>query len=380
MPPNRYELRIPLKRLLIAMLATIVPICIAGLWSISQSERSLERTIGTYFSTIAERTASAVSQFIHDRVIDVGVMAHDPAVVNVIARENQPYRTMSDTAFSARVERIEKIWNTPAADPTVREILASPAALMLRRHQERDPRFLRVTVTDERGATVAATHKTLDYFQADEDFWQAIYAGGRGSVNLTDILYDEVTKSHYIGIGVPVLEENTNRFLGAVDALVDVSTLFPFMNRVQASPTALIALVKSDGTIIGAPNVTFSMGMKSDVFAAVEDAMQTLEGRQTGYLVADVSGGARKLIGFADTGLRDDYTNLDWVVVMSQDVQEAFRPIRTISRLLAFMALIGLAMVMFLGVYFALHRTVPLTDIDELRRPSQVEHVPERST
>jgi len=38
-------------------------------------------------------------------------------------------------------------------------------------------------------------------------------------VNLTDLLYDDLTKSHYIGVGVPILEEGTNRFLGAVDAL-----------------------------------------------------------------------------------------------------------------------------------------------------------------
>ena len=44
--------------------------------------------------------------------------------------------------------------------------------------------------------------------QADEDFWQAIHGGGRGAVNITDVRYDEITKSYYIGIGVPVLEED----------------------------------------------------------------------------------------------------------------------------------------------------------------------------
>jgi hypothetical protein len=353
------------------MLLTVVPISIAGLWSISQSERALQNTIGIHFRTIAESTAVEISQFIHDRVMDVGVMANDPIVIDAIAGVDRTYRTMSDATFAQRVERIEKIWNTPSANSIVQEMLSSRTSRRLRRHQEIDPRFLRITVTDERGVTVAATHKTLDYFQADEDFWQAIYAEGRGAVNLTDVLYDKATKSDYIGIGVPVLEEGSNRFIGTVDALVDVSTLFPFVNRVQLGPTGRASLVKEDGTIIGAPNITFSMNMKSDVFAAVQYAMETLQGRQTGYIVADVSGGARKLIGFADTGLRDDYRNLDWVVLMSQDAREAFAPIRAIGRLLAFMALIGLAMVIGLGVYFSLHRAVARTDIDqELRRSS----------
>ncbi len=311
MASERYELRVPLKRLLIGMLVTIVPISIAGLWSISQGEKAIERTIGSHFRTIAEGTAAEISQFIHDRVIDVGVMAHDPMIVDAVVSANRSYAGMSDAAISGRIENIEKIWNKSSADSYVKEMLSNRASQTLRRHRERDPRFLRVTVTDEKGATVAATHKTIDYFQADEDFWRAIYAGGRGAINLTDILYDEVTKAHYIGIGVPVVEDQSNRFIGSVDALVDVSTLFPFVNRIQIGPTARAALVKGDGTIIGAPNITYSMKIGSDPFTAVKDALQTLEGRQTGYLVASVSGGSRKLIGFADTGLREDYQNLD---------------------------------------------------------------------
>jgi hypothetical protein len=250
-------------------------------------------------------------------------------------------------------------------------MLASRASRTLRHHRELDPRFLRVTITDARGGTVAATHKTLDYFQADEDFWQAIYAQGRGTVNLTDILYDEVTKSNYIGIGVPIVEEGTQRFIGAVDALVDVTSLFPFVNRVQLGSTSRAALVKEDGTIIAAPGVVFSMNLKSDIYATVKDALQTLHGRQTGYMVADVSGGARKLIGFADTGLKADYRNLGWVVLVSQDSLEAFAPVRTVSRFLAFMALLGLAVVVFFGVYFSLHRRPEMTDIEGALKRSQ---------
>jgi len=370
MPAERYEVRIPLRRLLIALLLTVVPISIAGLFTISQSEKALEKTIGTHFQTIAESTASEISQFIHDRVIDVGVMATAPAVEEAISAASRAWSGMSDAAVAERIQGIEKGWNTPAAEPLVKQILGSPAARRLRRHQSVDPRFLRITVTDARGAVVAATHKTLDYFQADEDFWQALYAKGRGSVNVTDILFDEVTKSHYIGIGVPVLEEGSNRFIGTVDALVDLSTLFPFVNRVKLGPTARAALVKEDGTIIAAPEVNLSMNLKSEIYAAMQDALRTSEGRQTGYVLATVSGGASKLIGFADTGLKGDYANLGWVVTVSQDRREAFAPTRAVIRLLAFMALVGLVAVVLLGVYFSLHRTVRITHIETVARPA----------
>jgi hypothetical protein len=363
MPSDRYEVRVPFRRLLIAMLTTIVPISIAGLYTLSLSERSLEKTIGTHFKTIAESTALEVSQFIHERVFDVGAMAASSAVIDEITAANRTYAGMGEAAISDRIQRIEKSWNTPASDSLVKPMLASRAARLLRRFQALDPKFLRITVTDERGAAVAATHKSLDYFQADEDFWQGIYSQGRGSVSVTDILFDEVTKSHYIGIGVPVVEEDTNRFIGTVDALVDLSTLFPFVSRLQLGPSFRASLVKEDGTIIAAPETTLSMNLKSDVYAAVRDALTSVQGRQTGYVVADVSGAPRKLIGFADTGLKDDYKNLGWIVLISQDAREAFAPTRAVGRMIAFMALLGLATVVFFGVYFSLHRTLRWTDI-----------------
>jgi len=356
------------RKLLIGMLLTLVPVSIAGFYSLSHSEHALERMVGGHFQAIAESTATEVSQYIHDRVLDVGVMAIDPAVLDTVQAANRAYQGLDNQAASTRIEKFEKIWNTPAAGPMVQQILASPASRSLRRHRDLDRRFLRITVTDEKGAVVAATHKTLDYFQADEEFWQAIYAQGRGAINLTDILYDEVTKSNYIGVGVPVLEEGTNRFLGALDALIDVSTLFPLMNRAPTGGTARVLLVKDDGTVIGGPQISLAMNYKSAEYAALRDSLQTLGGRQTGYLATDVPGGGRRLIGFADTGLKQDYRNLSWVVLVSQDDRDALAPVNVVGRLLAALSLLALATVTVSGVYFSLHRRVPFAVIDELHR------------
>ena len=230
---------------------------------------------------------------------------------------------------------------------------------------ELDPRFLRITVTDERGVTVAATHKTLDYFQADEEFWQGIHSEGRGSISLTDILYDDVTKSSYIGVGVPVLEEDSNRFVGAVDALVDVSSLFHVVNQAHPPLNLRTTLIKEDGTVISAPEVDLSMNLKSDEFVAVQDELTTIEGRQTGYIVSEVPSSGPRLIAFADTGLKQDYRNLGWLVLVSQDAREAFASIRFVGRLTAVLATVGLLMVTLLAVFFSLHRKSEYAELME---------------
>jgi len=367
MPEDRFEFRISVRRLLIGVLLTIAPISLVGLWSIAQSQSALRDETGRHFRTIALSTAAEVSRFVHDRLSTVGVMAGAPMVLDTIMTANSSYRGMSEAAIGERFRKIEAEWNTPASDVLVQSILSSRASRYLRRCQEQDKRFLRITVTDARGATVAGTHKSLDYYQADEDFWQQIYAQGRGSVNITDVLYDDASKSYYIGVGVPVLEEGTNRFLGAVDALVDVSTLFPLVQRPHEGATWRSLLVKDDGTVIAGPQVNLALDLKSEEVGALRDALQQLEARQTGYLEADFGRGGRRLIGFADTGLKQDYRNLGWVVLVSEGTREAYAPIRAVGRLIGLMSVLGLGGVILLAVYFAMHRRQVITEIEPLR-------------
>jgi hypothetical protein len=108
--------------------------------------------------------------------------------------------------------------------------------------------------------------------------------------------------------------------------------------------------------------------MKSDEYAAIHDALGSLSGRQTGYIVANLSTG-RQVIGFADTGLRDDYPRLGWVVVTAEDTREAFAPVRGADRVLALMSLLGLFGVVFFGVYVYLHRRPAYADLAEVAAP-----------
>jgi hypothetical protein len=362
MPARKMLIVVPASRLLIALLVLVVPICLVGLLSLAYADRSLGRTVGSHFKTVAEISGSEVSRFIHDRVTDVGVMAMEFEVIDAAKAGNAEHAGKSEAALTASVQETERVWNTPVGAPTANRILSNKASQLLRKHRDFDRRFLRITVTDAKGGTVAATHKTLDYYQADEDFWQAVYANGRGAVNITDVLYDDVTKSPYIGIGVPIINDTNGEFIGMVDALVDVSAIFPAFERLQFGTSSRIMLVKDDGTVIAAPGVNLSMKMKSDEYAAVRESVQTISGRQTGYVVADV-GGARHVIGFADTGLKQDYGNLGWLVLAAQDTREAFAPIRTVYRIIVIMSVIGLLAVTLFGVWVFLHRTEEYTHL-----------------
>ena len=119
MASERFEFRIPIPKLLIGALLTVVPISVAGLYTLNHSQSALEKTFGIHFRTIAEFAAAEVSQFIHDRVTSVGVLATDPLLVDAVQAANRGYSGQNETAVAEKMQRIEKMWNTPAASGMV---------------------------------------------------------------------------------------------------------------------------------------------------------------------------------------------------------------------------------------------------------------------
>ncbi|MCC6591114.1 MAG: cache domain-containing protein [Bryobacterales bacterium] len=364
MPTDRFFFRVPLLKVLVGLVITVIPISLLALYAVARTDQSMKEMVGSHFQSIALVAAGDVSQFVTDRVVAVGTLAANPMVSEACMTANAAYGNASPTAVQDRIAGIEKGWNTPASDALVRSIVESRASKVLNQYRELDRRFLRITLTDKNGAVIAATHKTLDYYQADEDFWQGVFASGRGAVSITDILYDEVTKANYIGLGVPVMAPGTNSLVGVVDALIEVSSLFPVIHRAELGPTGRILLLKADGTVIQAPDTNLSMNVKPEEFVALRDAGALAGTRQKGFLATTVNG-TPTIAGYATTGLQEHYPKLGWSIIVAQDSREALAPTRVIVRLISFMALVGLAMVTFLAVYFALHRQVDYTPMKQ---------------
>jgi len=218
-------------------------------------------------------------------------------------------------------------------------------------------------VADENGVPFAATDKPLHYAPTDNQYWQAVSAQGRGGIYVSEVLYDEESRAAYFRIGFPIHDKGSRRFIGAATALIDVSSVFSHLAQAQVGHSARTIVVGEDGTVISALNVAPSMKLKSEEFAAVRDALGSLQGRQAGYVIAPMRGGSR-IMGFADTGLKQMYPNLAWFVMVSQDEREALGAVRTVGHFSILMVVVGLLMVTLLAAYFFLHRKQQLADIE----------------
>jgi hypothetical protein len=238
-----------------------------------------------------------------------------------------------------------------------------------------DQQMLRITVTDEHGVPVAATAKPHRYTLTSSDAWQSVYNGGRGAVSISNILYDEPVKAYFVEIGVPVTEPATTQLAGVALAAVNITPALATFQQDTIGNGWKAYVVNSDGTVVSGPRTDVFARARSDEFAAIGDSLGTLEGRQTGYVIADLASG-RHIVGFADTGLNKTFKNLGWTVLISQDEHDAIAPIHLLSMFAILMVILALFMVTLLAVYYALHRKQQFADIEEGAAVSRGELIP----
>jgi hypothetical protein len=366
MATEGFDVRISLQRLLVGLILTIVPLSILGLYLTARSDRLLQIAVGNHLKIIAESKAGQIGQFVNDLVVVMGALASAPPVREETAAADAAYRAASGSSIESLTKNLQEHWDGWQSAPVVERILSTRASRLLHAYREIDPRFLRITVTDASGVVVAATHKPARYFYGDDEQWLAAYAGGKGAIQLGDVKYDSATKTSYISVATPVLEEGSSRVLGAAQALVDISPIAAMLNRGLVEGGTRASVLKEDGTIIFGPGVSLPMNLKAREYPTVNDAIGSVAGRATGYVVADIGGGVHNLAAFADTELKRDYRNLGWMVLVSQDEREVSAPNRAIGWFALLTAILGLLMTVIFGVYFQLHRRQRITDLAAL--------------
>jgi hypothetical protein len=358
---DRLEVKVSITKLLLALVIVIVPLSIFGLYLTERSDRALNNNVGAQFRTVSDLYGNQVAEYIRDREMEANAMAADPTVVDAVAAANKGYGTGDEGAANAKIEKVRQTWNSAAGDVLVEKVLGSPASKELQRWRTLDPRLISVVVTDDQGAVVAATTKPANYSYVQNSSWQSTHGKGQGTVSVGDILFDDLHKDYYADIGAPIFDQASGRAIGVMVGAVNLTDLLSRFQQAQIAGGARVLLVSADGTVMSGPKVDLFARLKSDEFTAVRDSLGTVQGRQTGYVVADTNSG-RRVIGYSDTGLKGA---LGWMVLVSESEREALAPLRGLEQFAILMVVLGILMLTLLFVYYFLHRNEQLSDIEE---------------
>lgn len=227
------------KLILLLVLVALLPLVAALLTIVVGGGRLRTESTGQSFVAVAEYEGQLLRQSLLKDVEKLDLLLHEPPVLDNLAAAQT---TMSETQRS----QIDRSWpDLPADDPQIRQITQNPLAQTLSLVPAEDGRFAELLLTDRSGNLVAATGKTSDFHQADEDWWKQAHNGGRGRWVVTDVYLDESAGRQSVSLCLPVKRDG--QILGILKAVLDVQTLVGSRIRYVGELAADMTLVNDEG-------------------------------------------------------------------------------------------------------------------------------------
>ena len=190
-----------LRKKLTALLlvAGALPLLVALVTMTTQSERLRRESVGQSLQAAATARATTMAALLSNDVHQVRALADENILVEAAERAG---RAAIDTSA---VADLDGRWATLADDdPALQSVLVSPAAPALERFARIHPECCEIFLTDRFGRLVAASGRTSDYDQADEDWWRRTYNEGAGRIVVLPVEYDRSADSWSIDVCVPV--------------------------------------------------------------------------------------------------------------------------------------------------------------------------------
>ena len=215
---TNYTLR---SKLLVAFISMVVVATIGlGAPIASETSRFFRRNLDRELSALALDRATRLGDLLNEQVNMLTTLALNEGIQQALEVKNKSYTgNAEDIQFT--LDTRDTTWrDADAADnnnnPLVQANLTNSIAQELNRYQSAFPNHVEVFATDVYGGLEGTTNRTSDYYQADEDWWQAAYSNGEGAVYISQPEFDESANAVGIQIAVPVRNNESGEIIGVM--------------------------------------------------------------------------------------------------------------------------------------------------------------------
>jgi hypothetical protein len=327
---NKSKFRIDFRILSILSLIAAIPLLV-GSWLLFKSYESASlELVGSNLSESADMVFTQLNSYLQNQIIVVAGLNEVPVIREVVKKGNQDLTKNLEEVRKA-IPAMESRW--PSLDgnaPELKTILDNQASDFLRRYSAIEKSLREIMVTDYLGRLVAATGKTSDFYQADEDWWKECYGDGRrGSVYVGDVSYDASARVYSIDLAQPLVEPGGG-VIGVIKVVLDAQDIHSLIGSIRMGPSTSAALIHAKGTVISAPGYSILDQ------ATYPGTLEILNARERGrrYFVSSTS--PASIIGMTDTktqeNFRQQYPHLNWILVMTGPVDSILGPLKQLRR------------------------------------------------
>jgi len=330
---------IRLKVILLLAAVALVPLLTALVSLVVIGSSGQVESVGSAMQLAAAAGAKTMIVSVTKDVEKLLQLARHPEVPRFLSQR--------DTAMSRpERDRLDRAWPLlSATDGPMAQVLDNPVAHELQLMTKWDPDFTEILLTDRFGQLVAASGRTSDFYQGDEDWWQGAYNGGAGSIYVPPVGYDRSSRIWSLDLCVPILSEG--KVVGICKAVVDLSTWIEAVHPMDELGT-LEMLVRSDGTIIhrhGVEPLTVKASQWAELVAG-PDAKGwriTGDGEIQGYVPVKLPD---RIEGY-------EVASPTWALALYRPEGEVLKPIYMASLIVLAIGMVVILVIFLTGVWLA---------------------------
>jgi methyl-accepting chemotaxis protein len=336
-----------------------------------QTNRTLTQQANERFAAQSKQVAKEVQLLLEKSVASLQTLAASEGLVEPIGELNTRYVNADGTPLTeeqilTQVQTLDEQWRNAAEnDPLVAQTIAqsedvNPLANQLYAYSEIFPENGEVFITDIYGATLAATDRLSDYYQADKDWWQATYNNGQGGIYISDIEFDESLQVSSLQISVPIIDDEEGTVVGVMRTTLDTTALQELINEQSFGQTGHAELFTATGEELIDGRSESGIGTGELPEATVQSFTLTEEGTAT---ATDEAGGS---LFFSYSRVKVTDTLPNWILLIRQDTSEALQAANQSLRNGLLITLAALAIAVVVAFFLSRSITQPLGELSEV--------------
>jgi hypothetical protein len=162
--------------------------------------------------------AEEVPNSLNARLGEIEKLGEHPLIIAAVEARNAINMSLES------IQQRDKEWMAnKGIDAGMRELMENDAANALRAIEKSQPYYVEMFAVDNKGANVAMTNKTSDFWQGDEEKFTETYNNGEGQVFIAAPEFDDSANAYLIQVSVPV--KSHGRTIGALTIGVNLDVL-----------------------------------------------------------------------------------------------------------------------------------------------------------
>lgn len=309
-------------------------IALVGYLTAYVGEQTLTRHISELSEDIADHLASEVDLRVQSRLEEFQAYSKTHLLRQRLAESNEKYAAMTDR--EGFIEEMNEEWTSVPRDletTFMLELMENDLSrefldiMSFYENKHGYEVFGEIFVTNRYGVNVAESHKTWDFLQSDEEWWQVAQEKG---LYVGPVEYDRSSEVYVVDLGIRV-EGSEGEFLGVLNVALSVEELFGVIIDAyskdvvkERQPTAYSILTREAKYLYS-----------TRTFIRFEEAPELLppgvtelsELKRTGTFMRENQEGEELVCAYARAPIHGEPNGLGWLVVTEHNRDRLFTPV-----------------------------------------------------